>query len=214
MTKEQLCALALAAVDDEDARLVLADAIEQSGWETVERRTQLGQLFDNRRKHRGTLSEMLTRRSAGQWRSALAAVLLCGDWPTSWPLATACHRDDDAHDQGHGFPRPERGRGLRLAGLDARFFQKILAYDNDARDDVVGVFEVPSRERGRSLVALFEDEEISAEYNGKASTVRVAAERSRCSRIAELVAGRADLVYLHPRRPPSDSTYARKRRER
>lgn len=66
MTNEQLCALALQAIDDTDARLVLDDA-----------------------RIEGCLDELEVRHSwltEDEWPRAIAAEILFRDWPTSWPL--------------------------------------------------------------------------------------------------------------------------------
>lgn len=81
MKPETLCALALAAIVDADARVVLLDAIEESGW------------WDDR------LSAWGARRPLHYLDDdavhAIAAVLLFGDWPTSWQLAAECQAETD-----------------------------------------------------------------------------------------------------------------------
>lgn len=95
MTKDQLCALALAAIDDAETRQVLADAIEETGW------------WDERAEgtdwiKSGGGSTRIWSTADGGWvmvrrgdrglffSRAIAAVLLFGGWPTSWPLADRC----------------------------------------------------------------------------------------------------------------------------
>lgn len=84
MTPADLMPLALAAIDDAEARLVLADAIEESGW------------WDDRA---WAVLPLLPWGSDGQRRwlalpsspIALAAVLLFGGWSTEmWPAARRC----------------------------------------------------------------------------------------------------------------------------
>lgn len=112
MTTEQLCALALAAIDDADARIVLADAIEESGWwhpvltEPRDPTTGLrmgmrmvGQIpWQDREEFIGAIQ--MSALGLGTRCRAIAAVLLFGSWPTSWPLAEMC--------------RPMRERAERL----------------------------------------------------------------------------------------------------
>ena len=75
MTNEDLCALALAAIDDEEGWLVVKDAIEEMGWSTSYE--ECG--------HAGIAI------SAGSgYPRAVAAVLLFGGWPTRWELAERC----------------------------------------------------------------------------------------------------------------------------
>ena len=84
MTSERLCALACQAVVEPDARAVLADAIEESGWATD---GNVGRV----RAVMGADAE-LDLADEGVVR-AVAAVLLLGDWPTSWELATPALED-------------------------------------------------------------------------------------------------------------------------
>jgi hypothetical protein len=75
MTPEQLGNLACLAINDEAARIVLKDAIEESGWEP---------------------SWIMPPEWAAilvgtpPWASAVAALILCGDWGRSWPVAERC----------------------------------------------------------------------------------------------------------------------------
>jgi len=88
MTNEELCSLALAAIDDVDAHVVLDDALEERDetWETYARRmtwmpgVDLIALYRNRAK-------------------VISAVLLFGDWTSTtwsnrlelpWPIAERC----------------------------------------------------------------------------------------------------------------------------
>lgn len=83
MTHETLLSLALQAVDDEDARVVLGDAIEESGW-TPPARLPSGPY---------AIEEALGMRTEwpDAWALAVAAVLLFGDWSTEmWPVAERC----------------------------------------------------------------------------------------------------------------------------
>lgn len=78
MTIEQLCALALAAIDDADARVVLADGMLEI--ETPERQRIMTRM----------VPMWMGWDLSPSWASAIAAVLLFGDWPTRWPLAQRC----------------------------------------------------------------------------------------------------------------------------
>lgn len=77
MTKEQLCALALQAIEDADARVVLDDFLQESTW--------WGDNFHHIMKVDG-----YRWREHGATASCVAAVLLFGDWPTRWELAERC----------------------------------------------------------------------------------------------------------------------------
>ena len=98
--REQLCALALAAIDDDDARVVLADAIEESGWcddravmfvhgvtwRSVDPPFDSTWFAETLKPGPGLVGESTLTR-------AIAAVLLFGLWPTSWTLAERCRRE-------------------------------------------------------------------------------------------------------------------------
>jgi hypothetical protein len=111
MTSEQLCALALAAIDSDngDGVVVLADAINESGWwhpRLSPHRNDQGH-YDSMRM-RGDLptqerDEFLgaVRRGASSVKSRvrpILAVLLFGEWPTSWPLAERCRLRPERRD--------------------------------------------------------------------------------------------------------------------
>lgn len=82
MTPADLLPLALAAIEDADARLVLADALEESGW------------WDDR------LDAFLYAFRAGisteSDAAAIAAVMLFGGWSEDmWPAGRRCRLDVD-----------------------------------------------------------------------------------------------------------------------
>lgn len=93
-TEERILALALDACYDDDAKLVLSDAIEETGWRASIRYPEPGEeLYSNV----GKLLALVTWWVDGDDRPlnrehcrAIAAVLLFRDWPTSWPLAKRC----------------------------------------------------------------------------------------------------------------------------
>lgn len=79
MTSDRLCALACQALVEPDARAVLADALEESGWAGDENVARVGAVM-------GLAAGALDLGDEGVLR-AVTAVLLLGAWPTSWPLA-------------------------------------------------------------------------------------------------------------------------------
>lgn len=92
MTKDQLCALALAAIDDETARVVLDDAMLESAWWDERFWTAAGwpwaaSIWPGQEAFMSNAAWL-----TGMGQRAVAAVLLFGDWPTSWPLASGCVR--------------------------------------------------------------------------------------------------------------------------
>lgn len=96
ITTEQICALALAAIDSADARIVLADAIDESGWwdeRLSEPRNERGYFY--REYPRQDRSEFLGAirhgaQSLGTRRLCIAVVLLFRQWPTRWELVERC----------------------------------------------------------------------------------------------------------------------------
>lgn len=130
MTPEALCALALAAHDDLDARPVLADAVEQSGW------------WDDR------LDQWMERAPAGApvWggayrANAIAAVLLFGDWPEEWPLAAECsfaETDDELRSRLLGYWSPWASGGVTVDDIMSATSAQL---DEFARD----VYAMPRR---------------------------------------------------------------------
>jgi hypothetical protein len=93
MNRDELCRLALAAIDDADARPVLSDALEETGWWDERVEGAVEPKFNRRVWTTATLSWVMVERGDRPnlyLASAVAAVLLFGDWPTSWPLASAC----------------------------------------------------------------------------------------------------------------------------
>lgn len=85
MTSDRLCALACQALVEPDARAVLADAIEESGWATDANAGRVRAVMGLGPGSLDLADDAVLR--------AVAAVLLLGAWPTSWPLATPALED-------------------------------------------------------------------------------------------------------------------------
>lgn len=81
MTTDQLCALALAAIDDADAMKVLQDVVLEMPDEQRE------PISSRVIEEFGYWSATIDARTNAR---AIAAVLLFGDWTTSWSLADRC----------------------------------------------------------------------------------------------------------------------------
>lgn len=103
MTHEQLFLLALAAIDEADARPVLADAIEQVSWDTCEHGALvLAVLHDtwpptheagwDAREWFAMGARLGDTTTGDRFRRAIAAVMLLGEWPEAWPLTWWCRR--------------------------------------------------------------------------------------------------------------------------
>lgn len=90
MSAADLLPLALAAIEDTDARLVLADALEESGWWDHRLRYGLSS-GDDREQWIAMLS--WPGALGGEHAMGIAAVLLFGGWSTEmWPAARRCPR--------------------------------------------------------------------------------------------------------------------------
>jgi len=82
--------LALQAIDDTEARVVLADSVIETGFQSdaAEELCSIRPVQVD-----GVVYRFRPEAMAGFALGcrAIAAVLLFGDWPTAWPLAAACH---------------------------------------------------------------------------------------------------------------------------
>lgn len=91
MTPEALCTLAFAAIEDDAARPILADALEDLSWWNK----QLERGWVGRYRSADVLCAVLrgqVARSPVTAARSVAAVLVFRGWPKSWPLAAECRR--------------------------------------------------------------------------------------------------------------------------
>ena len=90
-----LLPLALAAIDLPDARIVLSDALEESGWWDPRVIVNFAAMGTGYARDPAHLRHMLREHPAWAFTASLgiACVLLFGDWSTEpWPLPQRCER--------------------------------------------------------------------------------------------------------------------------